>query len=281
MPYQAVQFPPSTAKVRSGAIKIPDATRLAKLPAVERKGVLRLCNGHPIGASELRDLTKRVKSEVRRRAAQAFARRNSAKHHNILIGDMDLLWKRLEDDSVDLFLTDPPYADIALYERLAELAGAKLKPGGLCLAYTGQLRLPAVLEAMGKHLSYWWIFAIQFGGQHCAIHPRRIQNKWKPIVALAKPPVQKAPHWLSDLLQGGGRDKVHHDWGQDESEVVYLFQHLTEPGQLVVDPFCGGGTIPAACKAIGRRWLATEKDRSTALVARKRLMEMQSANRSS
>ena len=33
-------------------------------------------------------------------------------------------------------------------------------------------------------------------------------------------------------------------------------------GQLVVDPFCGGGTIPAACKTLGRRWLATEKDRT-------------------
>ena len=53
----------------------------------------------------------------------------------------------------------------------------------------------------------------------------------------------------------------------------YLIQRLTEPGQLVVDPFCGGGTIPAACKVLGRGWLATEIDRNTALVARKRLAE--------
>ena len=29
--------------------------------------------------------------------------------------------------------------------------------------------------------------------------------------------------------------------GQDEYEAEYLIRHLTEPGQLVVDPFCGGG----------------------------------------
>jgi len=44
---------------------------------------------------------------------------------------------------------------------------------------------------------------------------------------------------------------------------------------IVVDPFCGGGTIVAAAKKLGRRWLATEMDNATALVARKRVGEMQ------
>jgi tRNA/tmRNA/rRNA uracil-C5-methylase (TrmA/RlmC/RlmD family) len=85
--------------------------------------------------------------------------------------------------------------------------------------------------------------------------------------------VTPAPQWLSDMLQGAGRDKEHHEWGQDESEVSYLVRHLTEPGDLVVDPFCGGGTIPVVCKELGRRWLATEIDKGTALVARKRVAE--------
>ena len=223
----------------------------------------------------MRDLTRQVKTQVRHRAARAFARSSkSASNQNVIIGDMELLEKRLKNDSVDLFLTDPPYGEPSLYGRLAELAATKLKPGGLCLAYAGQFHLPQIMEMMGKHLRYWWMFAIQFGGQHCAVHPRRVQNKWKPILAFAKPPVRKAPNWLSDLLQGGGRDKQHHEWGQDESEVEYLIQRLTEPGQFVVDPFCGGGTIPAAAKRLGRRWLATKIDRNTALVARKRLAEI-------
>jgi len=170
-----------------------------------------------------------------------------------------------------LFLTDPPYGEPALYGRLAELAAAKLKPGGLCLAYAGQFHLPTVMEEMGRHLAYWWTFAIEFSGQHCAVHPRRVQNKWKPILVFAKPPIGKAGEWLVDLLQGGGRDKKHHDWGQSQSEVEYLLEKLTEPGQLVVDPFCGGGSVVVAAKKLGRRWLATEIERATALVARKRV----------
>ncbi len=266
------QAPELLDTIRSGTLRVPDAARLARLPAGERKAVLHRCNGHPMTAGDLREVARQVKTEIRQRAARAFARTTTSSS-NVLIGDMGLLYHRLQDDSVDLFLTDPPYARTDLYERLAELAAAKLKPGGLCLAYTGQIHLPAVMEAMGKHLAYWWTFAIQFAGQHYAVHPRRVQNKWKPILAFARPPVGKAPDWLCDLLQGGGRDKRHHDWGQDESEAEYLVRHLTEPGQFVVDPFCGGGQIPAACKALGRRWLATEEDKATALVARKRVGE--------
>ena len=260
--------------IRSGTLRVPDAARLARLPVSERKAVLRRLDGHPVNAGDLREVARQVKSQARQQAARAFAR-TAKSTSNILVGDMGLLHGRLEDDSVDLVLTDPPYARIDLYERLAELAAAKLKPGGLCLAYAGQLHLPEVMEAMGNHLAYWWMIAVRFAGQHYAVHPRRVQNKWKPVIVFAKPPVGKAPEWLSDLLDGGGRDKEHHDWGQDESEAEYLIRHLTEPGQLVVDPFCGGGQVPAACKALGRRWLATEEDRATALVARKRVAEVQ------
>ena len=87
----------------------------------------------------------------------------------------------------------------------------------------------------------------------------------------ASRPSQPAPQWLSDHLEGGGRDKEHHDWGQDQSEVEYLIEKLTQPGELVVEPFCGGGSVPAAAKKLGRRWIATEIDETTALIARKRL----------
>ena len=91
---------------------------------------------------------------------------------------------------------------------------------------------------------------------------------------LRKTASQEGTELALRLAPGWRSRQVHHEWGQDESEVEYLIQRLTEPGQFIVDPFCGGGTIPAACKALGRKWLATERDRSTALVARKRLAEM-------
>ena len=268
------QAPELLDQVRNGNITVPDAKKLSKLPEADRRGLLARCNDHPLGAGELHDLLNEVKKEQRQKAAREFAMQAPDEDNGIIVGDLGILQDQLKDGEANIFATDPPYADVDLYGRLAELAAAKLKPGGLCLAYAGQFYLPAVMAVMGKHLEYWWTLAIRFSGSHCAIHPRHIQSKWRSIVVFGKPPLAPAPQWLSDHLEGGGRDKEHHDWGQDQSEIEYLIEKLTEPGALVVEPFCGGGSVPAAAKKLGRRWIATEIDETTALIARKRLSEV-------
>jgi hypothetical protein len=134
--------------------------------------------------------------------------------------------------------------------------------------------LPQVLAAMAKHLRYWWTFAIVYDQLILPIYPKHIKNKWKPVVAFAKPPVGPAPDWLLDAVVGAGRDKEYHEWGQQEAEAVYFIEHLTAPAALVVDCYCGGAAFLAAAKATNRRWLATERDETTALIARKRVAEM-------
>ena len=42
----------------------------------------------------------------------------------------------------------------------AVFARRVLRPGGWCLAYSGQFFLPRVLAAMGNHLEYAWTFAV-------------------------------------------------------------------------------------------------------------------------
>lgn len=187
----------------------------------------------------------------------------------IFTGPATRLWSKLADDSVDLLLTDPPYDRIDLYEELAELAAAKLKPGCLCLAYCGQYHLPGVLEAMGRHLRYHWTFAIRFGGPHRPIYLRHVQNTWQPVVSFSR--VKPTSGWIVDLLESGGREKDAHDWQKTLSDVEYLIEKLTTPGALVVDPFCGSGTVPAACKRLGRRWIGCEIDSKTARIARRRI----------
>lgn len=51
-------------------------------------------------------------------------------------------------------------------------------------------------------------------------------------------------------------------------ELVGLF---TDPGDLVLDPFCGSGTTGVACIRLGRRFLGIEKDAKYAAIARERL----------
>jgi hypothetical protein len=134
---------------------------------------------------------------------------------------------------------------------------------------------PMILGASSSRssLTYWWTFTVVFGGQPVLIHSRHVQNRSRLIVAFARPPVRPAARSLADVIEGGGREKIHHDWGQGEAEARYLLTWLTEPGNMAVDPFCGGGTIPAVCKGLGRNWLATERDKATAMIARRRLSQ--------
>jgi hypothetical protein len=214
--------------------------------------------GHPTTAGVL----KLVQDEERKQPGPRSG-------GNILTGPASRLWQDLDDDSVDLFLTDPPYATVDCYHELAELAAAKLKPGGLCLAACGNGYLPQVLEAMGKHLDYHWTFCVRFSGPHRAVWPKKIQNTWNAVVSFARGRPQNP--WIVDHLESGGREKALHDWQKTMTDMEYFIEKLTQPGALVVDPFAGSGTIPAACKKLGRQWLATEIEPQTAATARTRI----------
>ena len=50
-----------------------------------------------------------------------------------------------------------------------------------------------------------------------------------------------------------------------------LIEHYSKPGDIVVDPFCGGGTTCVAAKELRRRYIAYEIDKARAIMARKRL----------
>ena len=46
---------------------------------------------------------------------------------------------------------------------------------------------------------------------------------------------------------------------------------------IIVDPFVGGGTVPVACIAIGRRYIGTEIDPGVATAARALVAEFRKA----
>ena len=80
-----------------------------------------------------------------------------------------------------------------------------------------------------------------------------------------------AAAWLPDMIESGGKEKDAHEWQKTLSDVEYLIEKLTDQGMLVVDPYCGSGTVPMACKNLGRRWIGCEIDSKTARIARGRV----------
>jgi DNA methylase len=229
------------------------------------------------GKISLKDAKFEVHEQIRKRQRDVALKSHPNGAH-IHTGSLSILRNILEDDSVDLFLTDPPYQESAvpLYGSLAELAARKLKPGGLCAVLCGQLFFDRVFQEMAKHLDYYWLCGVAggAGAGSTRVVSRRILNVLRPVLVFAKRPlVQRSSlPFMLDLISGV-RDKQHHSWGQGVMQFQYLIENLSEPGQLVIDPFVGGGTVPVACIASGRRCIGAEIDPGVAAAARVRVAE--------
>lgn len=190
-------------------------------------------------------------------------------------GDFREVLQDLDDGSVDVILTDPPYSKEFLYlwAGLSDLGARLLKPGALLAAMSGQSYLPDVITKLSRSLSYEWMVAyLTPGGQAVQVWPRQVNTFWKPVL-LYRNGERNDDHWIGDVAKSAvnDNDKNFHEWGQSESGMADLVERLTSPGDLVVDPFCGAGTTGVAALAAGRHFIGAEIDLGKAAVARKRL----------
>jgi len=213
------------------------------------------------------------KNEARRQEKQSKLKESTVEiDSGLWHGDMRELGARIESNSVDLILTDPPYPGefLPLFSELSVLAARVLKPGGLCLVYSGQIFLPDVMSRLCTALDYAWTFAIRHSGGNQRIFKMNVNTAWKPVIALYKPPLSI---WWDSFIDvvSGGREKDLHEWQQAESEAAYFIEHLTLPGQIVVDPFCGSGTVLKAAKNLGRQYQGIELDSEHVRQATRRL----------
>jgi 16S rRNA G966 N2-methylase RsmD len=177
----------------------------------------------------------------------------------LLFGDFRTEGAILQDGCADLVFTDPPYDEdaVQLYRDLGVFALRVLKPGGVCIAYSGHAHLPQVMNALAENLEYAWTCAIRHTGGELRFRKYNIRNGWKPLVMFYKPPLDLWWDWFSDMTSGG-REKDAHDWQQAESEAAHYIEALTPAGGLVVDPFAGGATTLLASRKLGLRYIGFE-----------------------
>lgn len=168
-----------------------------------------------------------------------------------------------ELSGVDAIITDPPYPEefLPLFADLSKLAASILKPGGICAVMVGQSYLPQIIAALGGSLSYHWTLAyLTPGGQAVQLWQRKVNTFWKPVLVYVNG--EYAGDWLGDVTRSdvNDNDKQHHHWGQSESGMADLIERLTKPGQLVCDPFLGGGTTALIAHELSRRFIGCDVD---------------------
>ena len=172
----------------------------------------------------------------------------------------------LSADSVDLIFTDPPYLREFLprYGWLAHEAMRVLKPGGFVLAMCGGMYVNQIYRMFDDAgLTYFFEAVQETTGDAptCWRDGYPVVAKAKPMLIYSKGPGRPRVGGMFNLFRSqGGWSKLYHHWGQDVGSARYYIDHLSAPGDLVLDPFVGGGTTLVACELIGRRGIGFDLD---------------------
>lgn len=182
--------------------------------------------------------------------------------------------KDIEDESVDAIITDPPYPReyIPLYGDLSLLASRVLKPGGSLIVMIGQSYMPEVINQLGQHMSYYWVMPyLTPGGGAPLLYQKRVNTFWKPVLWYVKG--EYKGDYIGDILKSPGSDKRFHEWGQSLGGMLEIVEKLTNPGDVILDPFLGGGTTGAAAVSMGRKFIGSDIEQKNVDISRERIKE--------
>jgi hypothetical protein len=194
-------------------------------------------------------------------------------HH----GPFQEVLAHVEGDSVDLVLTDPPWQwdveTLDLWDDLGAFAKRVLRPGRALIAYSGSGCLAAAIDRLSRHLDYVWAGALILPGRHNEVHAVMARDASTPIVFFSKDRYEPR-HWFVNALSSPGAEKDAHPWQKPLGNVAYYLERFSEPGELVCDPFLGGGTTAVAAQQAGRRFVGCDLDPGAVEVTLERLRAM-------
>jgi hypothetical protein len=80
---------------------------------------------------------------------------------------------------------------------------------------------------------------------------------FKPVLWYVKE-TRRDRSLMPDLFASPSPDKLAHAWAQGDGGVWVPIEHLTQPGELIVDPFAGTGAWGQIAHAMGRRWIGAD-----------------------
>lgn len=182
--------------------------------------------------------------------------------------------------TVGMIWTDPPYGpeSLYLYELLSIKASQALTLGGHLFAQAGTRYLPEVLRSLTsvEGLDYWWTVSIRHhpAGGLSHFHARQVTQFWKPTIWLRRSPTTPNTKYLRDEIGGTAwRPNGTHPWAQHASGPLFFIDGLTQPGDLILDPFMGSGTTLRAAKDLGRRAIGIEIEERYCELAVQRLAQ--------
>jgi site-specific DNA-methyltransferase (adenine-specific) len=207
----------------------------------------------------------------------------------IMLGDCTGLLTRLETESIDFVLTDPPYItryrdrsgrtvtnddnDRWLAPAFAEIFRL-LKPDSFCISFYGWNQADRFIAAW-RAAGFWLAGHLVFSKSYASsIRLMRYQHEQAYLLAKGDPPRPAAP--IADVIPFPYSGNRLHPTQKPVEALEPLIGAFCPPGGTVLDPFSGSGSTLIAARNTGRRFIGIELDPEHYLTASGRLHRLSS-----
>jgi len=181
------------------------------------------------------------------------------------LGDCLEILPQLEDKSVDLVLTDPPYG---LNEKMTGGTWGKRYSNSDMMRWDYGLPISDLLKAIspGKHRVVW-------GGNNYSLPPSRCWLVWNKPEIPTLSDVEFAWTNLDAPSKAFRENRMEHNGHPTEKPLSLIKWCLSffPDAQTILDPFMGSGTTLVAAKQLGRKAIGIEIEQKYCDIAVKRL----------
>jgi DNA modification methylase len=194
-----------------------------------------------------------------------------------VLGDARDVLRELPDNFADSVVTDPPwgvgfdeYDDFSVFLDVCDELYRVMKSDSWLVFFFTPKRIYDIAPYLSR-FSYRWIIPYVFAGSSHSRNPLGSEMAYSIIMVLAKGKPKLALKHM-DLIPSGELPIVVENIREPQFKPTYtvgvILSMFSRPGDLVLDPFAGYGSIPLVCDLSNRRWLAIEIDRIKYEVAR-------------
>ena len=267
--------------VKSGDLKLAEAKRIGQnLSSEQQLAILKKEDPQAVqqAAKELNQSQRALKAEKLKKEKQRQAEQIKQSPNAPVVYCQDAVEFLKQQSGYDLLLTDPPYStdvdDIAVFaSNWLPVALSKLKATGRAYVFIGAYpkELQAYLNVAIPTQVLVWTYRNTIGPA-----PKgRYKQNWQAIpyyCGISAPPLD-CPELnelfsVHDITAPDARHFNRENAWQKPDDIADRFiRHASQPGDIVIDPFCCTGTFLLSASRYGRQALGCDNNKDNLQIA--------------
>jgi len=214
--------------------------------------------------------------------------KNEFKTNEIIQDDCIKVLRKLPNNSINLIITDPPYGDNVAYGWNNKVIKNNKNPLVNCLALAEFYRIlkknsSVYIFTNWKHYPFLTEFILRytkFKIRHLVVWKKHnfglgwaFRHQYELILVLEKGKPKYNLTNFSDVQTCShiNHNKDNHPHQKPVDLIIKMIEHSSKEGDIILDPFCGSGSVCVACKELNRKWIGVELDGEWVGVARGRM----------